>query len=65
MSKDSAGEAARRFLDEMDAAALREDAEQPHGVIAYDPYTPTLIPSPAHIQTGTVPPWRLSASGSI
>ncbi|QGN58897.1 hypothetical protein [Nostocoides sp. HKS02] len=39
MGKDPELEAGRRFLDEMDAAALTADADQPHSVIAYDPFT--------------------------
>ncbi|TPG18197.1 hypothetical protein [Pedococcus bigeumensis] len=47
--------AARRFLDEIDARALTEEAAEPHSVITFDPMTESYLvkgPYPdAHIAT--------------
>lgn len=39
MTDDWVTSTARRLIDDIDARALAEEAEQPHSVIAYDPMT--------------------------
>lgn len=69
MSKNPEGDAARHLLDDLDTKALSSDADQPHSVISYDPFTNSyMVKGPyrdAHIAILAAERMKAELNGAI